>query len=548
MASIGNQKEALLKQIEGIRNKVTIDRILPLLERYDDLTVEDFRGRIPDELFDQLRNPQESKAWGQISAANPDGEQALREVIGNITEFIKKYPDSDKIGEAEALKKKYETDLVSTKIWADLEKAQPSSQKEIGQEIRRISDFIEKYPSSSKIALAESRRTELENRIDNSLWQREWAQIVAANPTNREQCESLLKSVNGFIDEYPVSPKLDDAIALKSGLENKISSFDGEEKALDLEWKGLSQQKATNMEECQALLSKVADFIARHPQWSKVGEAESFAKSLHAQLEALKKKEADDARLKAEIKWLNEWNALSTARPASVDDMKSLVSRLSEFISKYPACPKKPDALALKEKYEKEINEALKPSNTGGGSKKKMWIIIALALLAILAILAALGLSGKDESKEVVEEEVVEPVDTVAYDEVEPDTTLSDMPLIGDDKPKKPVKEPEKVVKPEPVKEVAPAPQEPAWVKAFKGISRKVQGGDITKIEFVPDEYNPTKVVITVKYADFSVDTMTPADREAVRNLNNKIIKQHRPGIPVDITVNALDVNGKPIK
>ncbi len=532
MASIGNQKEALLKQIEGIRNRVTLNQIISLLGRYEDLSVEDFRDRIPEALFEQLRNPQEAKAWNDIVSTKPDDEGSLRTLIGDITNFIKKYPESEKLNEAEMFKKKYEKDLVSMKLYAELEKSNPSSQKEIGYEIQRLSDFIDKYPGFSKIDQARKLLEDLENRIDNSLWQRDWAQITASNPSNRVEYESLLKNVNDFIDEYPISPKLDDAISLKNDLEAKIADLDSEDKAIDMEWKGLAQTKPVTVQDYQQLISKISDFINAHPQWNNIAEAQVLLRNLKSLLDDMIKKQQDD---------------LKRQREEEINRQEAEKKRQEEERKRQEELQKKQQEEALK-KENLNKNDDKKDDNG-----KKYLLIILLALAAILGLLYFLGVFSDNEKEDTSGTEVVKenPEEAVVAENPNGPADKPDTLAMGNDKPEKKEKDESKAngtPKPaEPTTITPPTPKVPGWVTDFEKINRNVNGGEIVKIEFEPDKYDPKKVILTVHYPNFSVDAMSAADRETIKNLNINIIKMYKGKTPVDIKIISLDVNNKNI-
>lgn len=576
MALIGTNKEALLKQIERTKNLVTIDQITQLLANYTDLKADDFKGKIPDALFEQLRHPEEAKAWSTINAASPVNEQELRDIIGSITDFIKKYPDSKRLSEAETMKKGYETDLVSMKLWAEIEKTNPLTQREIGREIRRVSEFIDKYPDFSQIEAARKRREDLENRIDNSLWRGEWERITAANNANRgsrEECEALLGKVNDFIEEYPICPMLDNAIALKSELENKIAHLEGEDKALDTEWQALARTRPTTVADYRSLIARVSDFIGAHPGWSNIGEARALLKSLQARLDTMvsqeqeqlrkrqeeekrrqeeEKRRQEEERRREERRWMDEWEAISRAPSASAADKEALVSRLARFIDTYPSSPKRPDAIALKKKYEQELAAPSGPSGDapkGNGSMARNILIAVAVLIAIAAILWFTGVfspgDGAPEPQDV-EADTVTVVETEAPIEIDEDMdSLSklppDLPANDDTRANDDKATPGQPTPP-------PAPREPDWVRKFDAIDRKVNGGEIVRINYIPDRANPSKVEITVHYPDFSANTITPSERQKVLNLKKDIISRYRSQIPVDIKVVALDVNKKTIE
>lgn len=117
MANIGNHKPQLLKQIE--LEKPSINKIEDILNMYEDLTLNELRSVIPDEMYtlllDKIRDPQEKALWIECCENTWEGlpvsnsseiEKAIAAVdkgINKVTIYIERYPNGPKYNEANIL-------------------------------------------------------------------------------------------------------------------------------------------------------------------------------------------------------------------------------------------------------------------------------------------------------------------------------------------------------------------------------------------------------------------------------------------------------------
>lgn len=97
MALLGSQKELLLNQIK-VQKNVTLGLLIELIDKYDDLEPEDFRGYLDEDLFNELlfyfRNIQAESLWKQIQY-----ESGIISKTNLIDRYISEYPDGKRIKE-----------------------------------------------------------------------------------------------------------------------------------------------------------------------------------------------------------------------------------------------------------------------------------------------------------------------------------------------------------------------------------------------------------------------------------------------------------------
>ncbi len=166
MAIIGTNKSLLLNQIQS--EKPGIDKIENILALYEDLSLNDLRGYISDEMFviliDKTRDPNERALWEEcvkkpwlsmLLDNTSDIENALSSLSATITKvstYIERYPTGPKYNEAnilysELLNKKDELENKKqiifdgekeAKDWAELDKGNYAA----------LRNYLHRYPNS----------------------------------------------------------------------------------------------------------------------------------------------------------------------------------------------------------------------------------------------------------------------------------------------------------------------------------------------------------------------------------------------------------------
>ena len=155
---LGANKQILLDQVKNNPSIIDIQKLLELLNTYEDLKLDDFRGYVSDNLIAQLheanRDPEELKNWKQIEDENrfADTIESLQYLQRIVTDYIRKYPDAPKIVDAQTL-----LDEISSRIEAknkvrEAEAARAREQKdwellERGN-YNALQSYKSKYPSS----------------------------------------------------------------------------------------------------------------------------------------------------------------------------------------------------------------------------------------------------------------------------------------------------------------------------------------------------------------------------------------------------------------
>ena len=99
MATLNGQKQQLLSQVKNNPN-IPLQKLVDLINNYDDLSVEDFKGVIPDVLFNELkeagRDPHEVELWNRIISSP---QNSMEEIIAKRKEAreAKNWDIADKI-------------------------------------------------------------------------------------------------------------------------------------------------------------------------------------------------------------------------------------------------------------------------------------------------------------------------------------------------------------------------------------------------------------------------------------------------------------------
>ncbi len=103
MAIIGANKPTLLNQIKR-QPTVDLQTLVKLVNQYEDLDIEDFRGYVSDVLLEQLkeagRDPKEVELWNQIVSAPRETPEDIQSVQRLVVTYINQYPKGPKLAEA----------------------------------------------------------------------------------------------------------------------------------------------------------------------------------------------------------------------------------------------------------------------------------------------------------------------------------------------------------------------------------------------------------------------------------------------------------------
>ena len=106
MPVLGAQKQTLLNQVKN-QPTVKLQTLVDLVNKYDDLMPDDFKGYIDDSLFAELkeagRDPKEMKLWNEIQNTPRNSPEAIQEVQRNVAAYIQQFPMGPKVKEAQSL-------------------------------------------------------------------------------------------------------------------------------------------------------------------------------------------------------------------------------------------------------------------------------------------------------------------------------------------------------------------------------------------------------------------------------------------------------------
>lgn len=148
MATLNGQKQLLLNQVKNQVN-IPLDQLVSLVKKYDDLSPNDFKGYIPELLFQQLldalRDPIEVALWNQIQSAPTSTAVDIENALRLISTYLSQYPNGDKRSEAETLRtelqKKLEIKIREEREWRDWEMLEKGN-------YNALLAYKRKYPNS----------------------------------------------------------------------------------------------------------------------------------------------------------------------------------------------------------------------------------------------------------------------------------------------------------------------------------------------------------------------------------------------------------------
>ena len=103
MATLNGQKQQLLSQVKNNPN-IPLQKLVDLINNYDDLSVEDFKGVIPDVLFNELkeacRDPHEVELWNRIISSPQNSKEQLQNLQDLLVQYTRQFPVGPKAKEA----------------------------------------------------------------------------------------------------------------------------------------------------------------------------------------------------------------------------------------------------------------------------------------------------------------------------------------------------------------------------------------------------------------------------------------------------------------
>ena len=156
MPTLGANKATLLRQV-GAQANVDIQTLAGLINRFDDLTTQDFKGIISDvqmaELLEALRDPEEKKLWTRIDEHPKETLLDIQDCEVLISTFLQRFPASSYISQVRTLqihlqekaalirkREQMEQDMLREQgDWAALEKGNYYA----------LQNYLRKYPSSA---------------------------------------------------------------------------------------------------------------------------------------------------------------------------------------------------------------------------------------------------------------------------------------------------------------------------------------------------------------------------------------------------------------
>ena len=91
MAILNGQKQQLLNQVKN-NPGVELQTLVKLLNQYDDLKIEDFKGYISDILYVQLleagRDPREMELWNRIENAPKNTPEEIQNLQRMVSQYM----------------------------------------------------------------------------------------------------------------------------------------------------------------------------------------------------------------------------------------------------------------------------------------------------------------------------------------------------------------------------------------------------------------------------------------------------------------------------
>lgn len=194
MAIIGANKPTLLNQIKR-QPTVDLQTLVKLVNQYEDLEVEDFRGYVSDVLLEQLkeagRDPKEVQLWNQIMSAPRETPEDIQNVQRLVVTYINQYPKGPKLAEANDRLRSLQTEMAEA---AERQRRKADEERE-----QRDWEALERGNYS---ALANYK-----NRYPNSVHMDELDDLMWTNTRNVMNQHSL----NRYLNDWPLGRHAEEA-------------------------------------------------------------------------------------------------------------------------------------------------------------------------------------------------------------------------------------------------------------------------------------------------------------------------------------------------
>ncbi|MDT3366600.1 MAG: hypothetical protein LIQ26_04940 [Bacteroidota bacterium] len=185
MPLIGNNKPTLLRQVEH-QPAVEVQQLVQLINTYEDLQIEDFRGIISDfmykQLLDAVRKPEEVQMWNEIQAAPRNTPADIQALQGQLSMYIQRFAKSPKIDEAQEMMNQLPMELQQAVRRKQIEENMAREKKDWENLERgnylRLSEYRQRYPESAHL-----------EEIDDLMW---------TNTKNAISAHSLSRYLNDW--------------------------------------------------------------------------------------------------------------------------------------------------------------------------------------------------------------------------------------------------------------------------------------------------------------------------------------------------------------
>lgn len=194
MAIIGANKPTLLNQIKR-QPTVDLQTLVKLVNQYEDLEVEDFRGYVSDVLLEQLkeagRDPKEVQLWNQIMSAPRETPEDIQNVQRLVVTYINQFPKGPKLNEANERLRSLQAEMAEA---AERQRRKADEERE-----QRDWEALERGNYS---ALASYK-----NRYPNSVHMDELDDLMWTNTRNVMNQHSL----NRYLNDWPLGRHAEEA-------------------------------------------------------------------------------------------------------------------------------------------------------------------------------------------------------------------------------------------------------------------------------------------------------------------------------------------------
>lgn len=194
MPRLNANKQLLLNQVKNQPN-IQLQQLVGLLNQYEDLTPQDFKGYISDVLYDQLleagRDPNEIELWNKIQSAPTSTPAEIQDAQRLVSAYITQFPQGPKISEVKDLSEQFQQ-----KMAAAMEEARLKAERE-----RELNDWnaLEKgnYNALRKYKLKYPNSVHLDE-LDDLMWMN--TRNAVSEPTLRR-----------YLSDWPVGHHAEEA-------------------------------------------------------------------------------------------------------------------------------------------------------------------------------------------------------------------------------------------------------------------------------------------------------------------------------------------------